>query len=166
MHTIKTPRFGKNVYLAEGAIVRGDVSIGDNSSVWFHSVVRAEAGSAVIGNDSNIQDNAVLHVDHGADIRIGNRVTIGHGAIVHGCTVKDNVLIGMGAIILNHAVIGENCIIGAGTLITQNTVIPDNSLVIGNPGKIARTVTDDEIEHIRRNAAYYIEEAVAYSRQF
>lgn len=166
MHTIKTPRLGKNVYLAEGAIVRGDVSIGDNSSVWFHSVVRAEAGSAIIGNDSNIQDNAVLHVDHGADIRIGNRVTIGHGAIVHGCTVKDNVLIGMGAIILNHAVIGENCIIGAGTLITQNTVIPDNSLVIGNPGKIARTVTDDEIEHIRRNAAYYIEEAAAYSRQF
>ncbi len=166
MHTIKTPILGKNVYLAEGAIVRGDVTIGDNSSIWFHSVVRAEAGSAVIGNDTNIQDNAVLHVDHGAAIRIGSRVTIGHGAIVHGCTVKDNVLIGMGSIIMNHAVIGENCIIGAGTLITQNTVIPDNSLVMGSPGKIVRTVTDDEIEHIRRNAAYYIEEAASYARQF
>lgn len=166
MHTIKTPILGKNVYLAEGAIVRGDVTIGDNSSIWFHSVVRAEAGSAVIGNDTNIQDNAVLHVDHGAAIRIGSRVTIGHGAIVHGCTVKDNVLIGMGSIIMNHAVIGENCIIGAGTLITQNTVIPDNSLVMGSPGKIVRTVTDDEIEHIRRNASYYIEEAASYARQF
>lgn len=166
MHTIKTPVLGKNVYLAEGAIVRGDVAIGDNSSIWFHSVVRAEAGSAVIGNDTNIQDNAVLHVDDGADLHIGSRVTIGHGAIVHGCTVKDNVLIGMGAIIMNHAVIGENCIIGAGTLITQNTIIPDNSLVVGSPGKILRSVTDDEIAHIRRNAAYYIEEAASYARQF
>lgn len=165
MHTIKTPHLGKNVYTAPGAVVRGDVAIGDNSSVWFHAVVRAEAGSAVIGEKTNIQDNCVLHVDHGADIQIGSQVTIGHGAIIHGCTVKDNTLIGMGAIIMNHAVIGENCIIGAGTLITQNTVIPDNSLVLGNPGKIIRTVTEAEKENIRRNADYYMEEARAYAGQ-
>ena len=165
MHTMKTPHLGKNVYTAPGAVVRGDVTIGDNSSVWFNAVVRAEAGSAVIGEKTNIQDNCVLHVDHGADIRIGSQVTIGHGTIIHGCTVKDNTLIGMGTIIMNHAVIGENCIIGAGTLITQNTVIPDNSLVLGNPGKIIRTVTEAEKENIRRNADYYMEEARAYAGQ-
>lgn len=165
MHIIKKPVLKNNVYLAPGAIVRGDVTLGENCSVWFHAVIRAEAASAVIGKNTNIQDNSVIHVDEGADIRIGNQVTIGHGAIVHGCTIGDNTLIGMGAVILNHAVIGENCIIGAGTLITQNTVIPDNSLVIGNPGKIKREVSSSEIEHIRRNAAYYVEEAAAYARQ-
>lgn len=165
MHTIKTPHLGKNVYIAPGAIVRGDVTIGDDSSVWFNAVVRAEAGSAMIGNKTNIQDNCVLHVDQGADIQIGNQVTIGHGAIIHGCTVKNNTLIGMGAIIMNHAVIGENCIIGAGALITQNTVIPDHSLVLGNPGKVIRPVTDTEKENIKRNADYYVEEAAAYAEQ-
>lgn len=165
MYTNEAPVFGKNVYIAPGAVVRGRVSLGDNSSVWFNSVIRAEAGAAAIGSDTNIQDNCTLHVDHGADIRIGNRVTIGHGAIIHGCTINSNALIGMGAIIMNHAVIGENCIIGAGAIITQGTAIPDNSLVIGSPGKIIRTVTDDEIEHIRQNAAYYVKEAAAYARQ-
>lgn len=165
MHTIKTPHLGKNVYIAPGAIVRGDVTIGDGSSIWFHSVARAESSSIVIGNKTNIQDNCVLHVDHGADLRIGNQVTIGHGAIIHGCTVKDHTLIGMGAIVMNHAVIGENCIVGAGTLITQNTVIPDNSLVLGNPGKIIRSVTDAEKDNIRQNADYYMEEAACYAEQ-
>ena len=162
MHTIKTPVLGKNVFLAAGAIVRGDVALGDNTSVWFHAVVRAEAGSAVIGEGTNIQDGCVLHVDHGADISIGSHVTIGHGAIIHGCTIHSNSLIGMGAIIINHAVIGENCIIGAGALVTQNMVIPDNSLVLGNPGKVIRPVTEEEKETIQQNAAYYIEEAAAY----
>lgn len=165
MNILKTPVLGQNVYVASGAVVRGDVTLGDNSSVWFNTVIRAEAGSAVIGNDTNIQDNSVLHVDHGADIRIGSQVTIGHGAIVHGCTIKSNSLIGMGAIIMNHAVIGENCIIGAGTLITQNTVIPDNSLVMGSPGKVIRSVTEEEIEDIKKNAAYYVEEAAFYQNQ-
>ncbi len=164
MHTIKTPKLGKNVFLAEGAIVRGDVAIGDNASIWFHAVVRAEAGSAVIGEGTNIQDNCVIHVDHGADVQIGSRVTIGHGAIIHGCTIRSNSLIGMGAIIMNHAVVGENCIIGAGALVTQGMVIPDNSLVLGNPGKVVRAVTEEEKEHMRKNAAYYIEEAAAYAK--
>lgn len=165
MHIIKTPTLENNVYIAPGAVVRGNVILGENASVWFNAVVRAEAGSAIIGKNTNIQDNCVLHVDHGADICIGSQVTIGHGAIVHGCTIGSNTLIGMGAIILNHAIVGENCIIGAGALITQNTIIPDNSLVIGNPGKVVRTVTVSEKENIRQNADYYVKEAAVYARQ-
>lgn len=163
-NTLKTPILNKNVYIAPGAIVLGDITLGENSSIWFHAVIRAENASIFIGNNTNIQDNCVLHVDEGADIHIGNGVTVGHGAIIHSCTIGSNSLIGMGAIILNHAVIGKNCIVGAGTLITQNTIIPDNSLVIGSPGKIARTVTDSEIEDIRQNSAHYVKEAASFSR--
>lgn len=162
MSTLKTPQIAKNVFIAEGAIIRGNVTIQEHSSVWFHAVVRAETANIFIGKNTNIQDNCTLHVDTGADIHIGDQVTVGHGAIVHGCTIGDNTLIGMGAIILNHAVIGKNCIIGAGTLITQNTVIPDNSLVMGSPGKVKRVLTTEEIEDISRNAAHYVEEAEQY----
>ena len=165
MLTLKTPKIAENVFVADGAIIRGDVTIQENSSVWFHAVVRAETASITIGKSTNIQDNCTLHVDTGADIHIGNQVTIGHGAIVHGCTIVDNTLIGMGAIILNHAVIGKNCIIGAGALITQNTVIPDNSLVMGSPGKVKRLVTAEEIEDISHNATHYVEEAELYKSQ-
>ena len=164
--TFKTPQLGKNVFVAQGAILCGDITIGDNSSIWFNAVVRADMASIQIGKDTNVQDNCVLHVDDGAALCIGNQVTIGHGAIVHGCTVGDNTLIGMGAIILNHAVIGKNCIIGAGALITQNTVIPDNSLVVGSPGKVKRTLTSEEIEDISSNAAHYVKEAAIYRSQF
>lgn len=166
MSTIKAPQIGKNVFVAQGAILRGDVTLGEHSSVWFNAVIRAETASIVIGQNTNIQDNCVLHVDAGADVRIGNQVTIGHGAIVHGCTIGDNTLIGMGAVILNHAVIGKNCIIGAGALITQNMVIPDNSLVIGNPGKVKRDLTSEEIESITENARHYVEEAAHYRSQY
>lgn len=162
MSIIKTPQIEKNVFIAQGAVLRGDVSISSHSSIWFNAVVRAEHASIRIGENSNIQDNCVLHVDENAGIQIGNQVTIGHGAIIHGCTIKDNTLIGMGAIILNHAVIGKNCIIGAGALITQNTVIPDNSLVIGNPGKVKRVLTSFEIEDITANANHYVKEASLY----
>lgn len=165
MLTLKTPKIAENVFVADGAIIRGDVTIQENSSVWFHAVVRAETASINIGKSTNIQDNCTLHVDTGADIHIGNQVTIGHGAIVHGCTIGDNTLIGMGAIILNHAIIGKNCIIGAGALITQNTVIPDNSLVMGSPGKVKRLVTAEEIEDISHNATHYVEEAELYKSQ-
>lgn len=165
MSALKVPQLGKNVFVAEGAILRGDVTIDAHSSVWFHAVVRAENASITIGESSNIQDNCVLHVDAGADVRIGNQVTVGHGAVVHGCTIGDNTLIGMGAIILNHAVIGKNCIIGAGALITQNTVIPDNSLVVGNPGKVKRAVTADEVKDITENAMHYVKEAAVYLKE-
>lgn len=161
---MKKPQIAEDVFVAQGAIIRGDVTIGKGSSVWFNTVIRAEADSAVIGEDTNIQDNCVLHVDEDAPIRIGNRVTVGHGAIIHGCTIEENTLIGMGAIILNNAVIGKNCLIGAGALVTQNMVIPDNSLVIGNPGKVKRTLTPEEIADITDNAVYYAKEAQEYRK--
>lgn len=162
--TLNTSILNKNVYIAPGAVVLGNVTLGENCSIWFNAVIRAENASIIIEDNTNIQDSCILHVDEGADIHIGNGVTVGHGAILHGCTIGSNSLIGMGAIILNHAVIGENCIVGAGTLITQNTIIPDNSLVIGSPGKIIRTITDSEIENIKQNAAHYINEAETYNK--
>ena len=164
MSILKTPQIGENVFIAQGAVLLGDVTIKKHSSIWFNAVVRADMASIAIGESTNIQDNCTLHVDAGAALSIGNQVTIGHGAVVHGCTIGDNTLIGMGAIILNHAVIGKNCIIGAGALVTQNTVIPDNSLEIGNPGKVKRVLTSEEIEGITENAQHYVEEAAHYMK--
>lgn len=162
MHTLKKPSIGNHVFLAPGSIIRGDVTISDYSSVWFNAVIRSEAGSIAIGHSSNIQDNCVLHVDPEERLEIGNQVTVGHGAILHGCTIGDHSLIGMGAILLNNAVIGKNCIVGAGALVTQGTVIPDNSLVIGSPAKVKRALTDEEIAGITKNALQYVEEASLY----
>lgn len=152
----------ESVYVAEGAIIRGNVTIKENASVWFNSVVRAEHGSITIGKNTNVQDNCVLHVDMGRDEIIGDNVTIGHGAIVHGCKVGDNTLIGMGSTILNDAVIGKNCVIGAGALVTEGTVIPDNSLVVGVPGVVKKTVTDEDAKKITENALAYVREAREY----
>lgn len=162
MKSFSKPILGKNVFIAEGAIVRGNVILNDYANVWFNAVVRADADSITIGKNTNVQDNCVLHVDINTPLHIGENVTIGHGAIIHGCTIGNNSLIGMGAIILNNAVIGNNCIVGAGALVTQNTVIPDNSLVIGNPAKIKRTVTEQEIDDITHNAMHYVNEASQY----
>lgn len=156
---MKKPETDLSVFIADGAIVLGDTVLGKDSSVWYHATIRADRAAIRIGEGSNVQDNAVLHTDQDYGVHIGNYVTIGHSAIVHGATVGDNTVIGMGAIVLNGAKIGRNCIIGAGTLITQNKVIPDNSLVIGSPGKIMRQVTEAEIKSNRDNAAEYIEEA-------
>lgn len=153
---------GKNVWIAEGAAVKGNVILGENVNIWYNAVIRAEINQIVIGKNSNIQDNAVLHVEMEQDVIVGENVTIGHGAIVHGCRVGDNTLIGMGAIILNRAVIGKNCIIGAGALVTEDKVIPDNSVVIGSPAKIVRNVTEEEIAHNLENAGHYVEAAAAY----
>lgn len=152
----------KTVFIADGARVLGDVEIGKNSSVWFNAVIRADLSDIKIGEGSNIQDNAVIHTSKDFGVCIGDNVTVGHGAIVHGCTVKSNVMIGMGAIVLNGAVIEENCIIGAGALVTQGKVIPAGSLVFGNPAKIVRNLTDQEISSITDNAASYVEEAEQY----
>lgn len=156
---VKTPQIHPAVYIADGAVVRGEVSIGEESSVFFHATVRAEKAQILIGKQTNIQDNCVLHVDAGEILEIGNGVTIGHSAVVHCRKVGDNSLIGMGAILLNGAVVGKNCIIGAGALVTKNTVIPDGSLVLGQPGKVVRELTREEIDANRRNAMHYVEEA-------
>ena len=158
----KIPRIGKDVFIAPGAVVVGDVTLGDGVGVWYHSTIRGDDASISIGKDSNIQDNAVLHVDTGIPLKIGERTSVGHGAILHGCTIGDNTLIGMGAIVLNGARIGNNCIIGAGALVTQNKDIPDGSLVVGSPAKVVRQVTEDEMEATRRNAGKYLEDAKAH----
>ena len=143
--------------ILEGAVVRGDVEIGEGSSVWFNAVIRAEGEAVRIGRNTNIQDGAVLHVDDGMPLTIGDGVTIGHGAIVHGCTVGDNTLIGMGAIVLSGARIGQNCIVGAGALVTGNTVVPDGWMAFGNPAKPVRRLKAAEIEDNLHSAALYVE---------
>ena len=145
------------VYIAEGAKVIGDVTIYENSSVWYNAVIRGDSNTIIIGEKTNVQDNAVMHTSHNHALTIGNQVTIGHGAIVHGCTVGDNVLIGMGAIILDGAVIGDNCIIGAGALVTQNKEIPEGSLCVGSPARVMRELTAEEKESILENANEYVE---------
>ncbi|NBI92069.1 gamma carbonic anhydrase family protein [Lachnospiraceae bacterium] len=155
-------RIHESAYVADGAVILGDVSVGEESSIWFHVTIRADRDKIVIGSRSNIQDNAVVHVDKGFPAYIGDGVTVGHGAVIHGCRIGDNALIGMGAIILNGARVGKNCIVGAGALIPQNMIIPDNSLAIGCPAKIMRQVTKQEVESNQFNADEYVEEGQKY----
>ena len=155
-------KIAERVYIADGAKILGDVTIGSGSSVWYNAVIRGDASPIVIGEKTNIQDNAVLHVGHEQSLRIGNNVTIGHGAIVHGCAIGNNVLIGMGAIVLDGAVIEDNCILGAGALITQNKKIEEGSLCFGNPAKVMRQITEEEKISIQKNADNYAEEAAEF----
>jgi len=143
--------------IAKGAVVYGDVSIGEKSSIWYNAVVRGDDGRISIGKYSNIQDNCTVHLDQGHDVKIGDYVTVGHGAVIHGCTIGNNCLIGMGAIILNGAVIEDDCMIGAGTLITQGKVIPKGSMVLGSPGKVIRRISSEEKNGITENAMIYAE---------
>ena len=157
------PNIDPSVFVAKGAVVIGDVTIAKDCSIWYNATIRSTEDPITIGEGSNVQDNAVIHVSPNFPTTIGSYVTIGHGAIVHGCTIDDNALIGMGAIILNGAKIGKNCIIAAGALIPQNKVIPDNSLVMGSPGKVIRQVTEEEIRKNTQNAEEYIKERIAYA---
>ena len=154
------------VYVAEGAKILGDVTIGENSSVWYNAVIRGDSNSIVIGKNTNVQDNAVLHTSHSHRLKIGDNVTIGHGAIVHGCTIGNNVLIGMGAIVLDGAVVEDNCIIGAGALVTQSKVMPEGSLVLGNPAKVVRGIEEEEKVSIIKNAREYVKEAKCYLKKY
>lgn len=153
------PTIDPEAFIAEGAVIRGDVRIERNASIWYNAVLRGDVDSIAVGEGSNIQDGCVVHVDRGCPVRIGRNVTVGHGAIVHGCTIGDGSLIGMGAIILNGAVIDEGCIVGAGALVTQGKHIPAGTLVIGSPARTVRAVTPEEREHNLANAQLYIEEA-------
>ncbi|MCD6523062.1 MAG: gamma carbonic anhydrase family protein [Candidatus Diapherotrites archaeon] len=143
-------------FIAKNAVVTGDVSIGDNSSIWFNAVVRGDVNKIVIGENTNIQDNAVLHVSRDEGLTIGDNVTIGHGAIVHCKSIGNNVLIGMNATLLPGVIIGNNCIIGAGALVPPNMHVPDNSVVMGIPAKVVRKTTDDDIKRIIENAEEYV----------
>lgn len=159
---MKTPIIHPDAYIAPNATVVGNVRIGAGSSVFFGSVLRGDREPITIGDDTNIQDNCVLHEEFGHPVSVGSRVTVGHGAILHSCTVGDETLIGMGAIILNGAVIGSHCVVGAGALVTQNTVIPDGSLVYGSPAKIHGQLDESAIADIRQNAEAYRQEAAAW----
>jgi carbonic anhydrase/acetyltransferase-like protein (isoleucine patch superfamily) len=152
------------VFIAETATVIGDVTLGKESSVWFSAVLRGDAAPITIGEGTNVQDNAVIHVDEGLPTKIGKRVTIGHGAIVHAATVEDDVLIGMGCIILSGAQIGTNSIIAAGAVVREGMQVPPRSLVMGVPGKIVREVSEADIERIHNGAQSYIERAKNYWR--
>lgn len=151
------PKIHPTVFIADSADVIGDIIIGENSSIWYGAVVRGDIENIEIGKYTNIQDNAVVHTETNIPTKIGDYCVIGHNAIIHGCTIGNNTLIGMGAIVLNRAVVGNNCIIGAGTIVTEGKVIPDNSMVIGIPGRVVRTVTEEEIISIRNNAIRYSE---------
>lgn len=146
---------GNNVRIHPSAVIMGAVQLDNGVSVWPNAVIRGDIAPVTIGESSNVQDGAVIHVNHGQPTRIGRGVTIGHNATVHGCTVGDNVLIGMGAVILDGAVIGENSIIGAGAVVSPGTVVLPGSLVVGVPGQVKRHVKPEEIDHIIKNAAEY-----------
>lgn len=143
-------------FIAETAVLIGDVEVKADANIWYGVVIRADGDKATIGENTNIQDNAVIHVDKGVPTHIGKDVTVGHGAIVHACTIHDNVLIGMGSIILDGAVIEENVIVGAGALVPPGKVIPKNSLVVGSPAKVVRQLTEDEIKGIKDSARHYV----------
>ena len=153
----RQPKLGRGVYLARGAAVLGDVTIGNYSSVWYNAVLRGDINRIVVGHHTNVQDNAVLHLADDFPCVVGNYVTIGHSAVVHACRVGDEVLVGMGAIILDGAVIGKQSIIGAKALVTQGTKIPPGSLVLGAPARIVRALTKKE----RAGLKYWAEKYVA-----
>lgn len=150
------PELDPSSWVAPSAIVLGRVIMKAQSSAWFGAVLRGDNEPITIGARSNVQDNAVLHTDPGMPLTLGEGVTVGHQAMLHGCTIGDNSLIGIGATILNRAVIGKNCIIGAHALITEDKVIPDNSLVVGSPGKVVRTLSEPQIAMLQVNADVYV----------
>ena len=153
---------GVPLFMAGNATVIGDVTVGKQVGIWFGAVIRADKDRIVIGDRSNIQDNCVVHTSKGFPVTIGNDVSVGHGAILHGCTIGNQVLVGMGAVIINGAQVGDGSIIGAGSVITEGKVIPANSVVMGVPGKIVKQADPDQLQHILNNAASYVDLAGEY----
>jgi carbonic anhydrase/acetyltransferase-like protein (isoleucine patch superfamily) len=158
----KRPVLADSVWIAPNAIVIGDVRLGANVSLWWNTVLRGDNDPITIGAGTNVQDGSVLHTDEGVALTLGTNVTIGHLAMIHGCTVGDCSLIGIGAIVLNRAVIGRECLIGAGSLIAEDKIIPERSLVLGSPGRIVRQLTDEDVARIRHTAEHYTEHSRNY----
>ena len=161
----KMPRDEGAVFVAANATVLGDVTLGRGVNIWYGSVLRADEGALILGENSNVQDNAVLHCDPGGQVVLGKNVTVGHSAIVHGCTVGNNVLIGMGATVLNGAKIGDNCIVGAGALVTGKMDAPAGSMILGSPAKVVRPLKPEEIEGNRAAMEEYLEAAAQYRKE-
>ncbi len=159
----KQVQLAADCYVAPGAMVIGNVVLSKQVSVWFNAVLRGDNDAIVVGEGSNIQDCAVLHVDKGSPISIGRRVTVGHKVTLHGCTIGDNSLIGMNAVVLNGAVIGKNCLIGANALVTEGMQIPDNSLVLGSPAKVRKELDAEALKLLDYSAQSYIDKIALYS---
>lgn len=151
-------------WIAPTATVIGNVTIGRDVGIWFGAVLRGDNEPVAIDEGSNLQEHVIVHTDPGFPVSVGRGCTIGHRALLHGCTIGDNSLVGMGAIVLNGARIGRNCLIGAGTLVTEGKEVPDNSLVIGSPGKVVRELDDDAIRKITESAEHYIRNARRFAR--
>lgn len=158
----RTPDIHDSAWIAPNATIIGDARMEQQSSLWFSAVIRADGEAITVGPGSNVQDGCVLHADRGIPLRLGAGVTVGHNAVLHGCVIDDDVLVGMGAIILNGATIGAGSIIGAGAMIPEGTQIPPNSMVLGLPGRVRRQTTDAEREQIRANARFYVERKGEY----
>lgn len=159
-----TPRINKNTYISESVDIIGKVNVEENVNIWFGTRLRGDMNNIIIGENTNIQENSVVHVDINSPCIIGKNVTIGNGTIIHGCSISDNVLVGMGSIILNNAKIGKNTIIGAGSLVTQGKEFPEGVLILGNPAKVIRQLTEAEIESIQRSADNYVSLSKKYKK--
>ncbi len=160
----KEPQIDKSVYMAPGAYAIGDVKISDLSSVWFGAVLRGDEAAIEVGKRTNIQDNAVIHTDKGQPAIIGDDVTIGHNAVIHSCEIKDNTVIGMGAVILNGAVISEGCIVAAGSVVKANMFVPENSLVAGTPAVVKKKIDSNVVDKNIENAKEYTRLSESYKK--
>ena len=158
------PSIHPNAWVADSAQVIGDVTLSENSSIWFGAVIRGDNEPITVGRGTNIQENSVLHTDHGKPLVLGENVTIGHQVTLHGCTVGDGSLIGIGAVVLNGAVIGKNCLVGAGALVTEGKEFPDGCMIIGSPAKAVRQLSPEHIEGLHMSARTYIENAQRFKR--
>jgi carbonic anhydrase/acetyltransferase-like protein (isoleucine patch superfamily) len=159
-----TPQFPDDCWIADNATLLGSVVLAHQASVFFGAVLRGDNDVISIGEQSNVQDNAVLHTDAGIPLTLGRLVTVGHQAMLHGCRVGDGSLIGIGAVVLNRAVIGNYCLVGAGSLILEGKDFPDRSLIVGSPAKVVRQLNDEEVEELRQGALHYVERWQNYKR--
>ncbi len=150
--------------MADNAQVIGDVVLGEDSSVWFGATLRGDTETITVGRGSNIQDGSVLHADVGFPMTLGENVTVGHQVMLHGCTVGDGSLIGIGAVVLNGVKIGKHCLVGAGALVTEGKEFPDGSMILGSPARVTKTLTPEQIEGLRRSAKHYIDNAARYRK--
>jgi carbonic anhydrase/acetyltransferase-like protein (isoleucine patch superfamily) len=158
------PKLGAGSWVAESADVMGAVELAENASVWFGAVVRGDTAHIKIGKNSNVQDGSVLHADVGVPLEIGADVTIGHQVMLHGCTIGDGALIGIQAVVLNHAKIGKGCIVGAGSLVTEGKEFPDYSMIMGSPAKVVRQLDEATVEKLRMSAQHYVQNAQRFAK--
>jgi len=165
MKKLETPKTELAAFIAPNATMIGNVELAKDSSVWFGAILRGDNDLISIGEATNVQDGTIIHTDDGIPLRVGARVTIGHAAILHGCTVGDESLVGIGAVLLNGSSIPRHCVVGARALVTEGKTFPERSLIIGSPARAIRTLTDEEIEGIRASAAHYVENARRFAQR-